>query len=96
MVEPLGNIPGHFHVLYLVTANGHIVGVENQNIRCHQYRVGKQAHGDGKIRILSGLIIGLHGSLVGMGTVHQSLGRTAVENPGQLRHLGDIRLSVEV
>ena len=39
MIEPLRNISRHFNVLDLIPANGHVVGVEDQDIRGHQYGV---------------------------------------------------------
>ena len=39
--------------------------------------------------------VGIDGRLVGVRAVHQPLGADAVENPGQLRHFGDVGLAVE-
>ena len=42
VVESLGKIPGHFQVLFLVFTHRHFGSPVNNDIRCLQYRVGKQ------------------------------------------------------
>ena len=50
MIEALGNVTGHFHMLDLVTPHRHLVRVEHQDVRRHQHRIAVQAHGDSGIR----------------------------------------------
>ena len=96
MVEPRGDIPGHLHVLNLVPAHGHLVGLEHEDVGGHQDRIGEQAHGDGLVGVpvAPGFVLG-NGRLVGVGPVHQTLGRHAGQHPGQFHDFRDIRLPVE-
>ena len=95
VVEALGDVAGHFHMLDLVAAHGHFVGAEHENVGRHQHRIAEQAHGHPEVRILPRFLIGLDRGLVGVGAVHQALGGTAAEDPGQLGDLRDIRLPIE-
>ena len=95
MVEALGDIPRHLDMLDLVSPHRNMAGVEHQDIRRHQYRVAEQAHGDTEVGVLARPLVGLYRRLVGVGTIHQALGRVATEHPGQLGNLGNIRLAVK-
>jgi hypothetical protein len=72
------------------------VGTEHEDVGRHEDGVAVQAHGDAFVRIL-GLFFFVFGDcgFVGMGAVHQSLGRQAGEDPGQLRYFGDVGLTIE-
>ncbi|MNZ91669.1 hypothetical protein D3C78_1106630 [compost metagenome] len=95
VVETLADITGHFHVLDLVAADRHLVGVEHQDVGGHQYRVAVQAHADTGIRVFTVLQVLVHRGLVGMRAVEQALGRHAGQQPGQLGDFRDVGLAVE-
>ena len=95
MIKALGNVPGHLHMLNLITSDRHLMGVKNQDIGGHQNRVRKQAHGDAKIRVFARFHVRLHRGFIGVSTVHQALGRQARQHPAQLSDFGDVRLAVK-
>ena len=95
VVEALADVAGHLHVLDLVAADRHLVGVEHQDVGGHQHRVAEQAHGHAGVRVFAGLDVLVHRRLVGVGAVEQTLARHAGEQPGQLGDFGDVRLAIE-
>ena len=96
VVETLGDVAGHLQVLDLVLAHGHDVGVEHQDVGGHEDGVGVEAHGDAFVRVLAAVVLVLlDRGLVGVGPVHEALGRHAGQDPGQLRDLRDVGLAVE-
>ena len=72
MVKALGNISRHLNVLDLIATHRHLVRIKNQNIGGHQYGVREQSHGDPKVRILAGFLIGLHSGFVSVRPIHQA------------------------
>ena len=97
MIEPLGNIPCHLHVLLLISPYRHLCRFEHQDIGSHQDRVVVEGHDNALVWIgAAALLVRLHLCLVGMRTIHQAFCRHAVQNPGQFRNLRDIRLPVEI
>ena len=95
VIESLGDIPRHFHVLNLVPTHGNPTRFEHKNIRRHQHRIAEQPHGYTEVWILSRFFIGLHRGLVCVSTVHKPLGGIAAQHPGKLRDLRNIRLAIE-
>ena len=57
-VEALCNVTGQLAVLLLIVAHRHQVGLVQQDISCHQGRIGKQSAVD-VLRILGGLVLEL-------------------------------------
>ena len=87
-VEALGNVPGQLQMLLLIRADGHQIGLIEQNIRRHQHGVIKQARVD-VVRVLGALVLvlGHAGKLAHIGE--------AVQDPGQLCVAADMALAVD-
>ena len=64
MVKTLSDIAGHLDMLDLIAPHRHLMCVKNENVSCHQYRVGKQSHRDAKIGVFARGFIGLHNRFV--------------------------------
>ena len=95
VVEALRHVARHFQVLGLIPPHRHVRGVEQQDVSAHQHRVVEQAHGNALIRVFTGLDVGLHGGLVGVRAVHQTLGTDTAQQPGEFRDFRHIRLPVK-
>jgi hypothetical protein len=63
VVETVGHVARHFHVLNLVAPHGHLVGVEHQDVGTHQHRVHEQAGGDVGIGVGAGSGVLVHAAL---------------------------------
>jgi hypothetical protein len=96
IIEPGGDVAGHFQMLGLISADRHLAGLEHQNIRRHQHRVAEQPQGHALVGILVGIgqILGDR-RLVGVRAVHQPFGGDAGQHPGQFQNLRDVGLGVE-
>ena len=84
-VEALSNVTGQLAVLLLVMAHGNQVRLVQQDICCHQSRIGKQAAVD-ILSMLAGFVLKL--SHTGQFAKHG----IAVQDPAQLCVLVDMRL----
>jgi hypothetical protein len=95
-VDALGDVPRDLDVLHLVSADGHQVGVEEQDVGRHEHRVGVEADADAGVGVFDALVeVFGHLRLVGVGLVHPALGAEAGQHPGQLEDLGHVGLPVE-
>ncbi len=84
MVEAHGEVTGQLHVLALVVADGHLVGVVQQDVGGHQRRVGEQPGGDE---------LGPVALVLELGHAPQLADRCgALEDPRQLGVLGHVAL----
>ena len=90
MVEALADIAGHFDVLDLISPYRNLVRIEHQDVRSHQHRVAVQPHGDARIRVLAIFQILVDRRFISVGTIEQTLGRDAGEQPGQLRNFRNV------
>ena len=95
MIEALCNIPSHLHVLNLISPDRHFMRIEYEDVCGHQYRIGKQPHSHSEIWVLPGHFVGLHCGLIGMRSIHKTLGSRATQYPTELGNFGDVGLSVE-
>ncbi len=96
MIETLGDIPGHFHMLNLVLADRHLVRAEHQDVGGHQHRVTEQGHRHALVGIArAAVLVILHRGLVCVGPIHQALRRHAADNPGEFGYLGNIGLTIK-
>ena len=96
MVEALGDVAGHFHVLDLVAAYRHFVGVEHEDVGAHEDGVAVEAHFHAVVLVgLPSVEVGLHSGFVGVGAVHQAFGGDAGEYPVELGHFWDVALAVK-
>ena len=95
VVEAGRDVAGHFNVLDLVAAHGHLVGVEQNDVGSHQHRVHEQASGHAVVGLgaCGGVLV--HTGLVGVGAVEHALACHAGQQPGQLGRFGDVGLAVE-
>ena len=84
MVEASGQIAGDLDVLHLVFADGHQVGVVEQNVGRHQHGIGEQP---GVGRQPFGLLI-----LVGVTSFEQAHRRDGHQQPAQFRDFGHVGL----
>ena len=84
-IEADRQIPRQFKMLPLILPDRHEVCLIKQDVRGHQDRIVKHSDTD-ILELLSGLVLKLRHPL--------QLGhaRNAIENPGQLGMLGDVRL----
>ena len=86
-VEADREVPGELEVLALVVADGHRVGVVQEDVGRHQHRVGEQARPD---RLLAGAL------LLELGHPLQlAVGGGALEEPFERGVLGDLALYEE-
>ena len=84
MIEAAGQVARHFDMLDLVLADGHDVGVIDQDVGRHEHRIGEQP---GVGAEPAGLLV-----LVGNAAFQQAHGRAAEQDPAELGHLGHVRL----
>ena len=96
LIESCRDISAHFNVLDLITADRNEISLENQNIRCHQDRIAKQAHGHVVVRIFACGFVGFYLCFIGMSSVHQAFGRHTVQNPVEFHRLRKIALTIKM
>ncbi len=94
-VEGSPDLTGDLHVLSLVEPDRHHLRGEEQDVGGHQHRVGEDAAVDALVVRPAGGAVGGHRRLVGVGAVQQALAGVAGEDPGELEHLWQVRLSVQ-
>ena len=85
-VEALGEVAGQFEVLPLVVADGHAVGLVQQDVGRHQNRVGEQPTRAAPSPPLRGLVLELRH------TPQLAHAGDALEQPRQPRVLGHLAL----
>ena len=72
-------------MLLLIFAHGHMGGVIDQNIRCHQSRIAKKTQ-RGILTVFTRFIFPLRHAL------HPAHARDTIENPAQLRMFWNLTL----
>ena len=87
LMNGFGDVARNFKMLLLVLAHGHDMGVVEQNVCSHKYRIIK------KPRIDVAEPVGLVFKAVGIG--QHRVGREAVEVPSQLGALGQVALGIK-
>ncbi len=90
MVDFLGDVARNFQMLLLVFAYGHKMGIVEQNIGGHQYRIGKKPCRNIGFAQFLGLVF------VRVGIFQHRKGRKAAQVPSQFAYLRNARLAVEV
>ena len=94
-VERRRDLARDLHVLLLVTPHRHDLGAEHQDVGRHEQRVGEHARVDAVVGRPAGRLVGAGRRLVGVRAVEQALAGVAGQHPGQLEHLGKVRLAVQ-
>ncbi len=94
--ELLRQVDGDLQVLRLVGPDGHLVGVEAEDVGGHQERVAVQAHVDAVVGIPARRGVRGDGRLVGVRAVQQALRGHGGEQRRQPRDRGHAALAVQV
>ena len=95
MVEARRHVARHLDVLDLVTAHGHFVGLEHQNVGPHEHRVHEQACRHVGIGVMASGVVFVHRRLVGVGAVEHPLAGHAGQEPGEFGDFRDVGLAVK-
>src|SRR5690606_12285955 len=95
MIEALRDVARHFEVLHLIASDWHPIGFEQQDVCRHQHGIHEEAGSDAGVLVLPRFAITILSGFVRVCAVEQTLAGYAGKDPGELRYLRNIALSVE-